>query len=130
MSKSAKLRRVSLPSVESWEKHLIEVRGFSAEMPRASTSTSSPTTAELFSQVRDNGRISDDFKIVLGGTDCLEAEFSLGKIFNDPVIASHTISIQRSPQGFAVRPLEGHRHACLREGRLCPGQGRGRHTSE
>jgi hypothetical protein len=30
-------------------------------------------TAELFAQVRDNGRILDDFKIVLRGTDCLEA---------------------------------------------------------
>ncbi len=36
--------------------------------------------------------------MVLGGTDCLEAEFSLGKIFNDPGLASHTIHIQRWPR--------------------------------
>jgi hypothetical protein len=58
-------------------------------------------TAELFAQVRDNRRILDDFKIVLGGTDCLEA--NLGKIFNDPVIASHTISIQRWPRDLDLR---------------------------
>jgi hypothetical protein len=60
-------------------------------------------TAELFAQVRDNGRILDDFKVVLGGTDCLEAEFSLGKIFTDPTIASHSISIQRWPRDLDLR---------------------------
>ncbi len=60
-------------------------------------------TAELFAQVRDNGRILVDFKIVLGGADCLEAEFSLGKIFNDPLITSHTITIQRWPRDLDLR---------------------------
>jgi hypothetical protein len=32
-------------------------------------------TAEIFAMVRDNGRILDDFKCVIGGTDILEADF-------------------------------------------------------
>jgi hypothetical protein len=44
--------------------------------------------------VRDNGRILDDFKGVIGGTDILEADFELSRIFN-PVIGAHTIRMQR-----------------------------------
>ncbi len=32
-------------------------------------------TAEIFAMVRDNGRIMDDFKCVVGGTDILETDF-------------------------------------------------------
>ncbi len=41
-------------------------------------------TAELFTMVRDNGRIVNDFKCVVGGTDILEADFQLKKIFTNP----------------------------------------------
>jgi hypothetical protein len=48
--------------------------------------TTSKHTAELFDEVRDNGRILDNWRIVLGGTDILEAEFPLAKLFDDPVL--------------------------------------------
>jgi hypothetical protein len=60
-------------------------------------------TAELFAMVRDNGRILDDFKCVVGGTDILEAEFELSKLFNNPVIGGHTIKIQRWPRDLDLR---------------------------
>jgi hypothetical protein len=60
-------------------------------------------TAELFTQVSDNGRILNDFKMVLGGTECLEAELSLGKIVSAPGLASHTIHIQRCPRDLDLR---------------------------
>ena len=39
-------------------------------------------TAELFAMVRDNGRILDEVRCVLGGNETLEAEFSLGNLFD------------------------------------------------
>ncbi len=60
-------------------------------------------TAELFATVRSNGRILDDFKCVLGGTDCLEAEFNLAKLFEDPTLGSHSIQIQRWPRDLDLR---------------------------
>ncbi len=49
-------------------------------------SVASMGTSHLFATVRDNGRIMDNVKCVIGGTDCLEAEFSLGKLFEDPAV--------------------------------------------
>jgi hypothetical protein len=60
-------------------------------------------TAELFATVRSNGRILDDFKCVLGGTDCLEAEFNMAKIVEDPTLGSHSIQIQRWPRDLDLR---------------------------
>jgi len=60
-------------------------------------------TAELFATVRSNGRILDEFRCVLGGTDCLEAEFSLSKLFEDPTVAEHSIQIQRWPRDLDLR---------------------------
>jgi hypothetical protein len=40
-----------------------------------------PHTAELFATVRDNGRILDDFRCVLGSHTVFEASFELGKDF-------------------------------------------------
>jgi hypothetical protein len=45
-------------------------------------------TAELFAMVRDNRRKADDFKCVVGGTDILEADFQLKKIFTNPVVGA------------------------------------------
>jgi hypothetical protein len=50
-------------------------------------STSKPHTAELFATVRDNGRILDDFRCVVGGHAIFEASFELGKVMEDPSIA-------------------------------------------
>jgi hypothetical protein len=47
-------------------------------------------TAELFATVRIL-----DFKCVVCGTDCLEAEFNLGKLFENPVIRTHSLRMQR-----------------------------------
>ncbi len=55
--------------------------------------TDASYTAELFARVRSNGRILDDFKCVLGGTDCLEVEFSLSKIFEDSSLASRDAGV-------------------------------------
>jgi hypothetical protein len=55
-------------------------------------------TAELFAEVRDNGRILDNTRCVLGGTDILEAEISLAKMFEDPVLRSYKMHIQRWPR--------------------------------
>jgi hypothetical protein len=60
-------------------------------------------TAELFATVRSNGRILDDLKCVLGGTDCLEAEFNLAKLREDPTFGSHSIQIQRWPRALDLR---------------------------
>jgi hypothetical protein len=43
-------------------------------------------TAELFAEVIDNGRIMDSTRCVLGGTDILEAEISLAKMFDNPFL--------------------------------------------
>jgi hypothetical protein len=42
--------------------------------------TSSKNTAELFAKVRDNGRILDNTRCVLGGMYILEAEIPLDNI--------------------------------------------------
>ena len=55
-------------------------------------------TAELFAETRDNGRILDNTRCVLGGTDILEAEISLAKMFEDPVLRSYKMHIQRWPR--------------------------------
>ena len=60
-------------------------------------------TAEIFAMVRDNGRILDDFKCVIGGTDILEADFSLNKLFSNPVIGAHTIRMQRWTRDLDLR---------------------------
>ncbi len=53
--------------------------------------------------VRDTGRILDDFKCVIGGTDILEADFSLDKIFSNPAVGAHTIRMQRWPLDLDLR---------------------------
>ncbi len=72
-------------------------------LPRRSAAQRCSLHSGVFAQVRDNGRILDVFKIVLGGTDCLKAQFSLSKIFSDPVLASYTISLQRWPRDLDLR---------------------------
>jgi len=60
-------------------------------------------TAELFAMIRDNGRIIDDYKCVVGGTDILEAEFELNRLFTNPLIGAHTIKMQRWPRDLDLR---------------------------
>jgi hypothetical protein len=47
--------------------------GFHTDQPP----NTSKHTAEVFAVVRDNGRILDNTRCVLGGTDILEADISL-----------------------------------------------------
>ena len=60
-------------------------------------------TAEIFAMVRNSGRIVDNFKCVIGGTDILETDFGLDKIFSNPTIGAHTIRMQRWPRDLDLR---------------------------
>jgi hypothetical protein len=74
-------------------------QGFNVDEPP----TSSKHTAALFAMVRNNGRILDEFKCVLGGFEVIEADFSLGLLFEDPVVAEFTAKIQRWPRDIVLR---------------------------
>jgi hypothetical protein len=79
------------------------LRLFKAVRPASGYHTDQPPntskhTAELFAEVRDTGRILDNMRCVLGGTDILEAEISLAKLFDDPVLQSYKMHIQRWPR--------------------------------
>jgi hypothetical protein len=65
--------------------------------------THSKHTAELFAKVRNNGRILDKFKCVLGGSEVIEADFSLGMLFKDPVVSEFSAKIQRWPRDIDLR---------------------------
>ncbi len=61
-------------------------------------------TAEIFAMVRDNGRILDDFKCVIGGTDILEADFMQSRqALQQPGHRSHTIRMQRWTRDLDLR---------------------------
>jgi hypothetical protein len=57
--------------------------------------TNHPHTAELFATVRDNGRITDDTRMVLGGSEIFDASFKLGKIFKFPGFKDWSLHVQR-----------------------------------
>jgi len=65
--------------------------------------TSKPHTAELFATVRDNGRILDDFRCVVGGHAVFEASFELGKVMEDPSISRWTMHLQKWPRDVNLR---------------------------
>jgi hypothetical protein len=65
--------------------------------------THSKHTAELFARVRNNGRMIDEFKCVLGGSEVIEADFSLGLLFEDPVVSEFSAKIQRWPRDIDLR---------------------------
>jgi hypothetical protein len=69
------------------------VSGYHTDQPP----TTSRHTAELFPEVRDNGRILENTRCVLGGTDILEAWIPLAKLFDDPVLQSdsYKMHVQR-----------------------------------
>ncbi len=45
--------------------------------------------------MRDNGRILENTRFFLRGTDILEAEIHLAKLFDDPVLWSYKMHVQR-----------------------------------
>ncbi len=61
-------------------------------------STASPHTTELFATVRDNGRILDDFRCVMGGHAIFEAQFELGKLVEDPSLSRWSVHLQKWPR--------------------------------
>jgi hypothetical protein len=65
--------------------------------------TSSAHTAELFAQVRDNGRLLDDTRIVLGGNEVFDATFKLGLLVDDDDISNWSIRIQQWPRDLRLR---------------------------
>ncbi len=66
-------------------------------------SNSHPRTAELFATVRNNGRVLDDVKIVIGGTGMFEANFKIKKLITDDVIGSWSVNIQRWARDIVIR---------------------------
>ncbi len=52
-------------------------------------------TAKVFATKRNNRRILDDMKIVIGGTGIFEANFKVKKLITDDVIESWSVNIQR-----------------------------------
>ena len=65
--------------------------------------TSSAHTAELYATVRDDGRIVDDFRFNLGGSEFIEATFKLSAIFSDPELADWTVKIHTNPAEIKLR---------------------------
>jgi hypothetical protein len=64
---------------------------------------SHPRTAELFATERNNGRILDDMKIVIGGSGIFEANFKMEKLIADETIGSWSVNIQRWPRDITIR---------------------------
>ncbi len=63
----------------------------------------SPHMAELFATVRDNGRILDDFRCVVGGHAIFEAQFELGKMVEDPSHSRWAVHLQKWPRDVNLR---------------------------
>lgn len=84
------------------------LRVYKAVRPMASflndeAPTSSAHTAELYATVRDDGRIEDDFRFNLGGSEFVEATFKLSSIFSDPELADWTVRIHTKPAEIMLR---------------------------
>jgi hypothetical protein len=67
------------------------------------TPTSHPPTAKVFATVRNNGRLLDDMKIVIGGTGIFAANFKVKKLITDDVIESWSVNIQRWASDIVIR---------------------------
>ncbi len=63
----------------------------------------SSITVELFVLVRNNGRILDGTRHVLGGQD-FEAVFKLNKLSSDEVMRKWTVHMCRHPRNIFLRP--------------------------
>jgi hypothetical protein len=65
--------------------------------------TNSRYTAELFATVRNNGRILDEVRCVLGGNETVEADFPLAKLYEDDNIKEWTVKMQKWPRDIDLR---------------------------
>jgi hypothetical protein len=60
-------------------------------------------TAELFASVKNDGRIGDATRLVLGGRAILEANFKLGLIFEDSGMENWSIVMEKWPRDMDIR---------------------------
>jgi hypothetical protein len=62
-------------------------------------------TAELFATIRDNGRIIDDVRCVLGGSEVVEATFKLNKLMEleDDIFKEAVVKMQSWPRDIDLR---------------------------
>ncbi len=47
--------------------------------------------------MRNNGRILDEVRCVLGGNDTMEEEFSFGELYEDDVVKEWSVKMQKWP---------------------------------
>jgi hypothetical protein len=73
--------------------------GFHVDQPPSNVSHS----AELFATIRNNGRILDDVRCVLGGNEVVEASFQLGKLMENPDFKEYEIKMQKWPRDIELR---------------------------
>jgi hypothetical protein len=73
--------------------------GFHVDQPPSNVSHS----AELFATIRNNGRILDDVRCVLGGNEVVEASFQLGKLMENPAFKEYEIKMQKWPRDIELR---------------------------
>jgi hypothetical protein len=79
-----------------------------AVKPMAAFNTDQPDdsaafTADLLATVRPNGRIVDQVRYTLGGTDIIESQFQLEEIFASEDFRGWTIHLQRWPRDIVLR---------------------------
>ncbi len=84
------------------------LRYFKAIRPASGYNTddapnNSSITVELFAQVRNNGRILDGTRHVLGGQD-FEAVFKLSKLSSDEEMRKWTVHMCRHTRNIILRP--------------------------
>jgi hypothetical protein len=75
-------------------------------LPTFHTDVISPVSghaASLFATVRENGRIVDHVRYVLGGDDNFEASFTLGVLCDEEDFAGYIIQLQRKPHDIELR---------------------------
>jgi len=65
--------------------------------------TTHKLTAELFALVRNDGRIGDQTRTVLGGSEIIEGTFSCSLLFAEPFVAEWSAVIQRFPRDIDLR---------------------------
>jgi hypothetical protein len=73
--------------------------GFHVDQPPSNVRHS----AVLFATIRNNGRILDDVRCVLGGNEVVEASFQLGKLMENPDFKEYEVEMQRWPRDIELQ---------------------------
>ena len=63
----------------------------------------SEVTMQLLAQLRGTGRILDNFRVVLGGTQILDVNVDLGQLIPSDTFKSHRLKFQFWPRDLAIR---------------------------